>query len=248
MDFDFGNIWNYFCKACLIFFIIIIFNSILGDILFRTKYSFPKISTTSQEIINTNNAPVQINLENQKYIKAYGEKNIYALQPMAKYSISGLVVTKNTNFWFRDIMRNSFDDICLMDIGIVWGDLAKNKNRLHKYWKFKSHKTLGQSRRLEWRSKVPYEEMYWELGFVSSHISHTHLIPANANVMGALLKIKRNDIVKLDGYLVDIYTDKSETVAKTSMSRTDTDPTSRGSGACEDMYVKQVQIGNKIYK
>ena len=90
--------------------------------------------------------------------------------------------------------------------------------------------------------------MYWELGFVSSHISHTHLIPANANVMGALLKIKKNDIVKLDGYLVDIYTDKSETVAKTSMSRTDTDPTSRGSGACEDMYVKQVQIGNKIYK
>ena len=49
-------------------------------------------------------------------------------------------------------------------------------------------------------------------------------------------------------HLVDIYTDKSELVARTSMSRTDTDPTSRGSGACEDMYVKQVQIGNKIYK
>ena len=66
MDFDFGNIWNYFSKACLIFFIIIIFNSILGDALFRIKYSFPKISTTSQEVINTNNAPIQINLENQK--------------------------------------------------------------------------------------------------------------------------------------------------------------------------------------
>lgn len=248
MDFDFSNIWNYFCKACLIFFIIIIFNSLLGDALFRIKYSFPHINSVSQEIINTNNDPVQINLENQKYIKAYGEKNIYALQPMAKYSISGLVVTKNTNFWFRDIMRNSFDDICLMDIGIVWGDLAKDKHKLHKYWKFKSHKTLGQSRRLEWQSKVPYNEMYWELNYVNSHISHTHLIPANPNVMGALLTIKKNDIVKLDGYLVDIYTDKSETVAKTSMSRTDTDPTSRGYGACEDMYVKLVQIGNKIYK
>ena len=135
-----------------------------------------------------------------------------------------------------------------MDIGIVWGDLAKDKHKLHKYWKFKSHKTLGQSRRLEWQSKVPYNEMYWELNYVNSHISHTHLIPANPNVMGALLTIKKNDIVKLDGYLVDIYTDKSETVAKTSMSRTDTDPTSRGYGACEDMYVKLVQIGNKIYK
>ena len=90
--------------------------------------------------------------------------------------------------------------------------------------------------------------MPWELGFVSSHISHTHLIPANPNVMGGLLAIKKNNIVKIDGYLVDIYTDKSELIAKTSMSRTDTDATSRGSGACENMYVRQVQIGNKIYR
>ena len=66
--------------------------------------------------------------------------------------------------------------------------------------------------------------------------------------MGGLLQIKKNDIVKIDGYLVDIYTDKSELVARTSMSRTDTNPTSRGSGACEDMYVTQIQIGDKIYK
>ena len=144
-------------------------------------------------------------------------------------------------------MRNQFDDICLMDLGIVWGDLANDRKELYKHWKFKSHKTLGQARQLEWRSKPPHNTP-WTLGYVSSHISHTHLIPANYNVMGGLLRIKKNDIVKLDGYLVDIYTDKSELVARTSMSRTDTDPTSRGSGACEDMYVKQVQIGNKIYK
>ena len=69
-----------------------------------------------------------------------------------------------------------------------------------------------------------------------------------ANVMRALSSVKTGDTVKLDGYLVDIYTDKTKLVAKTSLSRTDTDPTSRGSGACEVMYVKQVQIGNKIYR
>lgn len=245
---DLSKIWDLFCKLCLIILILMIFNSILGDILFRIKYSYPKLSSTSTQTINTKDAPIQKDLKQEKYIKAYGEKNIYALKLQSEYSISGLVVSKNTNFWLRDVMRNNFDDICLMDIGIVWGDLAQNKNRLHKYWKFKSHKTLGQSRRLEWRSKVPYEEMYWDLSFVNSHISHTHLIPANPNVMGGLLQIKKNDIVKLDGYLVDIYTDKSETVALTSMSRYDTDTSSRGYGACEDMYVKQVQIGDKIYK
>ena len=90
--------------------------------------------------------------------------------------------------------------------------------------------------------------MPWSLSYVNSHISHTHLIPANPNVMGGLLSIKKNDIVNLRGYLVDIYTDKGETVALTSLSRYDKDTTSRGYGACEDMYVKQVQIGNKIYR
>ena len=245
---DFNRVWNWFCKGCLILLILIIINSILGDILFRIKYSFPKIADTSQNIINTQNEPVQNNLADSNYIKAYGEKNIFALKPQAEYSIAGLVVTKNTNFWFRDIMRSTFDDICLMDIGIVWGELAKDKQKLYKNWKFKSLKTLGESRRLEWCSKVTTDTMPWDLSYVSSHISHTHLIPANPNIMGALLRIKKNDIVKIDGYLVDIYTDKNELVAKTSLSRTDTDPTSRGSGACEDMYVKRVQINNKIYR
>ena len=244
---DFGKIFDYFCKGCLILFLLILFNSVLGDVLFRVKYAFPKVSSTEGGQIITVNDPIQINLTKAKYIKAYGEKDIYALQPQAQYSISGMVVTKNTNFWFRDIMRNKFDDICLMDLGIVWGDLANDRKRLYKHLKFKSLKTLGQSRRLEWRTRPPHN-IPWSLGYVSYHLSHTHLIPANANVMGGLLKIKKNDIVKLDGYLVDNYTDKSELVARTSMSRTDTDPTSRGSGACEDMYVKQVQIGNKIYK
>ena len=66
--------------------------------------------------------------------------------------------------------------------------------------------------------------------------------------MSSLLTIKKNDIVKLDGYLVDIYTDAGEIVAKTSLSRFDNNATSRGYGACEDMYVTQVQIGNRIYR
>lgn len=129
---DFNRVWNWFCKGCLILLILIIINSILGDILFRIKYSFPKIADTSQNIINTQNEPVQNNLADSNYIKAYGEKNIFALKPQAEYSIAGLVVTKNTNFWFRDIMRSTFDDICLMDIGIVWGELAKDKQKLYK--------------------------------------------------------------------------------------------------------------------
>lgn len=242
------DIWNWFCRISLIAFILICLNSILGDAVFRLQYSFPKVTSTTIEQINTFKDPIQINISDNEIITAKGDKNRYILRPQAKYSLSGLVIAKNTNFWFRDIMRSNFDDICLMDIGVAWGELANDKNELYKHWKFKSHKSLGQSRRLEWRSKPPYDNTVWDLGYVSSHVSHTHLIPKNANIMGALLTIKKNDTVKLDGYLVDIYTDKNENVARTSMSRQDKDSTSRGSGACEDMYVTQVQLGNKIYK
>ena len=145
-------------------------------------------------------------------------------------------------------MRSEFDDVFLIDLGIVWGELASKPKELHKHWKFTSTKTLGQARQLQWRAKPPYNNTYWDLNYVSSHVSHTHIIPANANVMGALLKVKKNDIVKIDGYLVDIYNGKGKTLGKSSLSRTDTDATSRGYGACEEMYAKQVQIGNKIYK
>ena len=245
---EFEDIWKWFCRLSLLIFIIIVVNSILGDILFRVKFSFPHVSQIATEPINTYKEPVQIELQDAKYLKIYGEKYRFAIQPQAQYSLSGLVVAKNTNFWFRDVMRSKFDDVFLIDLGIVWGDLARDKVKLYKHWKFKSSKTLGQSRRLQWQSKPPYDDMPWDIGFVSSHVSHTHIIPANSNVMGALLKIKKNDIVKIDGYLIDIYTEKAEAIGKSSLSRTDTDATSRGFGACEEMYVKQVQIGDKIYK
>lgn len=245
---DFDDIWNYFCKFCLIVVSLLIINSLIGDFVFRVQYSFPKASQISKADINIQQDPIQKDINNSKYIKVYGDKNKYYLKPQAQYSLSGLVVAKNSNFWFRDVMRSTFDDICLIDFGIAWGDLASDKDKLYKYWKFKSKKTLGQSRQLEWRSKMPLNQTPWTMDYINSHISHTHMIPANANVMGGLLKIKKNDYVKLDGYLVDIYSEDFQIIAQTSLSRFDTNPTSRGYGACEDMYVKSVQIGNKIYR
>lgn len=245
---DFENIWNWFCKFSLIVFILICINSILGDIIFRAQYSFPKITEVTDNIISVKNEPYQNDISQKEFIKVYGEKYKYLLEPQAEYSISGLVVAKNSNFWFRDIMRSTFDDVCLIDFGIVWGDLATDKNRLYKHMKFKSTKTLGQARSLNWRTKPPYNDVPWGTDYMSSHLAHTHMIPANANIMGALLKIKKNDYIKLDGYLVDIYKENGDIVAKTSLSRYDNNATSRGYGACEDMYVKSIQIGNKIYR
>lgn len=103
--------FDWFCKISLIALILIVLNSMLGDLLFRVKYSFPKVSATTEHIIDTSKDPIQINLRDEKYIKYRGEKGGYALKLQAEYSISALVVARNNNFWFRDIMRSKFDEM-----------------------------------------------------------------------------------------------------------------------------------------
>jgi hypothetical protein len=234
-------------KICFIIVLFVMIYGFFGDVAFRIKYSFPKVSEISKKTIDIQKDPMQLDYKRGRAIMINGEKYRYSLSPRASYVISGIVITKNTNFWLRGFFKNRFDDICLLDLGIVWGDIA-DKKFLKKNFKFKSTKTLGEARRLTymWRSDVPYSQNY-----ITSHISHTHIIPATINVMGGMLTIKKWDKVRLEGYLVDIYTDKAEPVSKTSMSRSDNDYESfaqGGNGACEVMYVVEAQIGDKIYK
>ena len=243
------KVFNLICYMSLGVMILLIVNSFAGDLVFRMTYMTPKITAMSGTVLNPKEFPTQINLpqNEQEYIKIRTNKNkLYALKKQAEYSVTALVVAKNTNFFLRDVMRTPFDDVCLMDVGLVWGEIA-DKKYVKKHLRFQSTKTLGAARQLSVKSPDS-QTMPYDWGYVSSHMGHTHIIPANRNVMSAMLSIKKHDVVKLDGYLVDIYNDKGDVVALTSLSRSDKNSTSRGYGACEDMYVTQVQIGNRIYR
>ena len=67
------------------------------------------------------------------------------------------------------------------------------------------------------------------------HSSNMHMIPANSSVARALKKLSRGDLVRIEGYLVDV--DRSDGwYWRTSMRRNDT-----GAGACEIVFVQQVE-------
>ena len=77
---------------------------------------------------------------------------------------------------------------------------------------------------------------------VSSHSANTHLIPASGRIASALAHVRRGDVVRLEGDLVDVA-GPDGFVWKTSLSRTDTGP-----GACETLYVRAVTIGLRRYR
>lgn len=231
------------CYASLIIMSLIIINSFIGDLYFKSVYSFPQVTETVNYLPDATQNPIQNNLYDADFFEHQGEKNTHILKPVAEYSISGYVVALNSNLWLRDFMRSDFDDMALLDIGLTWGRLS-DPNVIEEYGlTFKSRKTLGSARSLNYKYRDINKGSY-----IKTHISHTHLVPANANVMGALLKIKKHKIVKLDGYLVDSYSKNYKVLTRTSMSRNDINSTSRGNGACEVLYVTAVQIGNDIYR
>lgn len=223
-----------------------------GALIYWIKFSVAIPNAYTKEIIDVSKDPVQVNYsaseQKQKTFTYHSliNNNEVTIIPQAHYILSGRVIAYNHDFLF---ISKFFDSISLYDLGMAWGDMT-DKTLYKKYIKIYSTKTeLTGARRLHWswNGKMPYTEQY-----ISSHFSHTHIIPANRNIMAAMLKIRKYNYIKLEGELVDMgYYDRKNNKKinyYTSLSRKDSDFSSRGSGACEAMYVTKVQIGNKIYE
>lgn len=230
--------------------IIIIFH---GSIFYWLKFGIAIPSGYDYHPIPITSEPIQIDYANSTkaektfMYKSLINNNKMQMAPQAHYELSGRVVAFNHDFLF---ISKFFDSAALYDLGLSWGRLSDPKYFKQKYIKIYSMKTeLTGARRLSWtwREDTPFTRDY-----IMSHISHTHVIPANNNIMAAMLKLKNYDKVKIEGELVDmnyLNTFGGDLIEyHTSLSRTDNDDSSRGSGACEAVYVTKVQIGNLIYK
>lgn len=239
------------CFAVILFFALLFLNSACEDFVFYLTHKNPVATGYTKTEINPAKDPVQINLPDfQKMQKIQIKDKTFFINPIAKYSISAMVLSTNMDLGVWGLSREDFDYIAMIDVVLGWGEAA-NKTLFEK-----NVKKLGQkkhpdgSRMYFWRLK---QGSAWSVDYMRSHTSHNHMIAATPNIMSALYCLKKYEIVKMDGYLVDIYKD-GNVVAMTSVSRSDTDGTSRprdarkAGGSCEVFYVTQIQIGNNIYK
>ena len=223
-----------------------------GNIVYWAKFgiAFPyKIDNTP---INLMEEPIQINYtEEERAQKTFEYKSLLngnriTIIPVAYYKISGMVIATNRFFLLK---TEFFDSAALYDIGLAWGKLG-NKKLYKKYFESYSRKNEATGARVlwvSWKGNIPVP-----IDYAQSHWSHTHIVPANKNIMGALLRVRDWDKIELEGFLVDMkYNSKRGRIhsSHTSMSRTDTGMVGdRGNGACEVMYVTKVKLKNKIYK
>lgn len=212
----------------LIFVIVIGLVIYFGQSIY-SKINGPKLSNTVTEKVNIENEPIQSKIKSAEKINKNIDDMKIIINPIANYSISAEV--KST----EDYSSGWNSKISPVDLALAWGKL--NDKSVDKY--------ISYSQSNRWCYYTYKEECPVTSSYIDTHLSNNHIIPANDNLWRAAKAVEKGDIVKLDGYLVNVEgSSGGESFTwNSSKSRNDT-----GDGACEVFYVNEITIGDKVYK
>ena len=143
----------------------------------------------------------------------------YVVSPRAEFDIQARVLSRETYYLGTE------SDLSPIDLALGWGRMSDQAvlDRID----------ISQSGRWYFtRYDLPPPIPEWEIINSSSNM---HMIPADSSVERDLKRLRPGELVRLKGYLVDID-HESGWAWRTSMRRDDT-----GKGACEIVYVNDVQ-------
>lgn len=173
--------------------------------------------------------PYQENLSDGEVLLI--EKNGWKITITKKafYRISGLVVSKHS---YSDF--NSF--LVPVDLALVFGDLYKSSLYKELRWS-----QSGRWYFYEYDSSFPKKDN----SYISRYSSNNHIIPSSDNLKRAINKIRKGDLVVLEGYLVYVEGKKKNKsfYLKSSLSRNDS-----GGGSCEIIYLTKLKINENVYE
>lgn len=150
------------------------------------------------------------------------------IRPLAAYQVTARILSKHkySGGWEGKLAP--------YDLALGWGTLSEQG--IGKRVKFRQ---WGRFYFFEIKPGYAYSEDY-----IYTHSSNHHLIPANSNLKRALRILKRGDLIRLEGYLVNVSGRYGKQSVRWNSSLTRTD---RGNGACELLYVTSLTVGGKIF-
>lgn len=164
-------------------------------------------------------APQQQELDHREQLSALSNLRGYQITPLARFNIEARLLASKSYSLGREA------DLSPVDFALGWGRMS-DEAILNKI-------DISQSGRFYfWRTDafpIPRDE-------IETHSANMHMIPADADVERALKSARVGQIVRIDGYLIEVRADDGWHW-KSSLSRSDT-----GNGACEVVLVKSVYI------
>ena len=146
----------------------------------------------------------------------------YQVTPVAAYELWGLVVSHNDIYAISDIYhdKNSVD---VKDVCVIWGPNVQHDD----------------FRRVQYRSNCYTCEFHYRWGVTFDHfaIANTHLLTSDPAVLRQIAAVRRADQIHLTGLLVNYGPEGKGWERRTSTTRRD-----EGMGACEVMFVEQLEF------
>lgn len=194
------------------------------------------LPATSELVSALLDEPVQVQVR-QDAFAASSNGVTYTVQPLYEYDLVGLVVSKHdTNTWWDYVHREWNDSLNIVDLCVIWGNNARNG--AYADIDFSS----GQfTCNFSTRSDEAFA------AFDQSAISNNHLLTDKPAIARKLRAVRVGDQIRFRGHLAE-YSHQHGFAFKRGTSTVRTDS---GNGACETVFIDQLEIlkkGNKPWR
>ena len=191
---------------------------------FFTRNTFRNVDDIAPQLLKD---PIQVETENPESITFARDGYEYVLTPLYDYEINGLVVGKMD---YRVFSIDKYDSVFPGDLCLIWGPNVASAVYRNPVVRF------SQDCRWCW------VQWYGNVSFSMRELSNNHMLINSKYLESKFNSILRGDQVKVKGKLVNVDAQipgkpESLIVWHTSTSREDT-----GGGACEVIYVEDIQV------
>ncbi len=175
-----------------------------------------------------NQEPTQAKIEKPAFVKKVNDIE-YEIQPLYDYELFGLVVSYEHHDGNYNLHKLWRDHINVADFCVVWGENATN-NQLNDIDFWNGQFTCNYSTR---------NQQAWE-SFNINQLSNNHLLTDYKHAQKKLRGINIGDQIRIKGWLANYKNLGNGGTRGTSITRDD-----QGNGACETIYVNEVDILKK---
>ena len=173
------------------------------------------------------------------------QQSVYPFEDTIRYNGARATLSGDATYIVNARVQSTHaygDEISVImpyDFLLAWGDMADEDISSRFTWEQSDRRgevsgTLGGAGGVDITSD-----------YVVSHVSNSHLIPANEGIRQALAQVEPGDMVRIKGRLVDVRAYVSEgrvLTVSTSKSRTD-----QGDGACEVIFVETLRVNGESF-
>jgi len=158
----------------------------------------------------------------------------YEVIPLYNYEVSGMIVNKFDYTRFSIYERNA---VFPMDLCIIWGSNVGDR--------------VFQAKSLTFSQDARFCRFMWsgDVKFNRQEVSNNHLVVADDHLERIINSLNVGDQIRIKGKLVNVKATRVDEAGKYDPEyfdwRTSTNRSDTGAGACETIYVEDIEILQK---